>query len=78
VNSTVVLERPKLAPYLEKMKGNIAGPLGIPASLISAEAKTDERIGLAGEGAAAFAVALVRSRQGGVSTHPRIRVCFAP
>ena len=58
VDSTVVLERPKLAPYLGEMAITIAGALGIPSEQVSVKAKTNEGMGLvgAGEGAAAFAV----------------------
>jgi 2-C-methyl-D-erythritol 2,4-cyclodiphosphate synthase len=61
VDSTIVLERPKLAPYLVGMAENIAEILGIPAVRVSVKAKTNEGMGLvgAGEGAAAFAVVLL-------------------
>jgi len=61
VDSTLVLERPKLAPYLGGMAENIAGVLGIPVARVSVKAKTNEGMGLvgAGEGAAAFAVVLL-------------------
>ncbi len=58
MDSTIVLERPKLAPYLGEMAANIARVLGIPPTQVSVKAKTNEGMGLvgAGEGAAAFAV----------------------
>ncbi len=58
VDSTIVLERPKLAPYLPEMAGNVAAVLGLAATRVSVKAKTNEGMGLvgAGEGAAAFAV----------------------
>jgi len=61
VDSTIVLERPKLAPYLGGMADNIAGVLRIPSEGVSVKAKTNEGIGQvgAGEGAAAFAVVAV-------------------
>ena len=61
VDSSVVLERPKLAAHLAAMAGNIAGVLQIPAGWVSVKAKTNEGMGLvgAGEGAAAFAVVLI-------------------
>lgn len=63
VDSTLVLERPKLAPYLGEMADHIAAVLGIPAERVSVKAKTNEGMGLvgAGEGAAAFAVALLET-----------------
>jgi len=61
VDSTIVLEKPKLAPHLPVMAEKIAGILRIPTPQVSVKAKTNEGMGLvgAGEGAAAFAVVLV-------------------
>ena len=58
VDSTIVLERPKIATYLGDMAANIAGVLRVSSALVSVKAKTNEGMGLvgAGEGAAAFAV----------------------
>jgi 2-C-methyl-D-erythritol 2,4-cyclodiphosphate synthase len=64
VDSTIVLERPKLAPHLQEMAENIAGILGISSARVSVKAKTNEGMGLvgAGEGAAAFAVILAEEK----------------
>lgn len=64
-DATVVLERPKLAPYLGEMAKHIAEILGIPAARVSVKAKTNEGMGLtgAGEGAAAFAVVLLEGEE---------------
>lgn len=61
VDSTIVLERPKLAPHLQGMAENIAGILRISPARVSVKAKTNEGMGLVGggEGAAVFAVVLV-------------------
>ena len=61
VDSTIVLERPKLAPHLSAMAENIASALRISSARVSVKAKTNEGMGLvgSGEGAAAFAVVLV-------------------
>jgi len=58
VDSTVVIERPKIASYLGDMVKNIAEILKIPSARVSVKAKTNEGMGLvgAGDGAAAFAV----------------------
>lgn len=63
VDSTIVLERPKLAPHLPAMAENIAGALRISSARVSVKAKTNEGMGLvgSGEGAAAFAVVLVEA-----------------
>jgi len=60
VDSTIVLEKPKLAPHLPAMAENIAGVLRISSASVSVKAKTNEGMGLvgAGEGAVAFAVVL--------------------
>lgn len=61
VDSTVVIQRPKLAPYIDAMRGNLAACLNVAASQIGVKATTCERLGFVGreEGAAAFAAALV-------------------
>ncbi|NPV03535.1 MAG: 2-C-methyl-D-erythritol 2,4-cyclodiphosphate synthase [Syntrophaceae bacterium] len=58
VDSTVVLEMPKLAPFVEEMRRNIAKVLGTEPSRVSVKAKTNEKMGFIGrgEGVAAFAV----------------------
>jgi 2-C-methyl-D-erythritol 2,4-cyclodiphosphate synthase len=61
VDSTIVLEKPKLAPHIPAMAEKIAMILRIASERVSVKAKTNEGMGLvgAGEGAAAFAVVLV-------------------
>jgi 2-C-methyl-D-erythritol 2,4-cyclodiphosphate synthase len=61
VDSTVILEKPKLAPHISAMVEKVAGILRISSERVSVKAKTNEGMGLvgAGEGAAAFAVVLV-------------------
>jgi 2-C-methyl-D-erythritol 2,4-cyclodiphosphate synthase len=61
VDSTVIAQAPKLAPYLAKMADNIAADLGIRASQVNIKATTTERLGFAGreEGIAAHAVVLL-------------------
>jgi 2-C-methyl-D-erythritol 2,4-cyclodiphosphate synthase len=59
VDSTLVLERPKLAPYLGEMAANIAGVIGIPPACVSVKAKTNEGMGLVGAGESAVAFAVV-------------------
>ena len=59
VDATVVLERPKLAPYRDAMREALAEALGLPADAVNVKATTGEGIGFVGraEGAAAMAVA---------------------
>ena len=58
---TVMAQAPKLAPYIEKMRENVAADLGTDISRVSVKATTTERLGFTGreEGIAAMAVALV-------------------
>ena len=47
---TIVCQRPKLAPYIEKMRENIAFALHLPVDRISVKATTTEKLGFEGEG----------------------------
>jgi len=59
IDSTVVLERPKISPYIPAMQEAIAGVLGITPAQISVKATSNEGLGFVGteQGAAAHAVA---------------------
>lgn len=59
VDSTVLLETPKLRPYVEKMRENIAGILGIDVGCVSVKAKTAEGLDAVGQGLAVTAQAAV-------------------
>lgn len=61
IDCTVIMQSPKLAPYIKKMRENIAEVTGCEISQISVKATTEERLGFtgAGEGAAAHAVCLL-------------------
>lgn len=61
IDSTVVLEAPKIARYIMRMRQNIATVLGVKKNLISVKATTNEGLGSLGRGVgcAAFAVAAV-------------------
>ncbi len=61
IDSTLVLEKPKLLPYIDTMKENIANILQISTQKISIKAKTSEKIGFIGrqEGISAYAVVLI-------------------
>jgi 2-C-methyl-D-erythritol 2,4-cyclodiphosphate synthase len=64
VDVVVIAERPKLLPYLETMRGNIAKALGIAVNGVSVKGKTNEGVGELGRGEAiaTHAVALVEER----------------
>jgi 2-C-methyl-D-erythritol 2,4-cyclodiphosphate synthase len=61
VDSTVTAQAPRLAPHIEAMRERIAQALGVPAAQVNVKAKTAERLGPVGTGAAieARAVALL-------------------
>jgi len=58
---TVLLERPRLRPYVDAMRARISEALAVDASLISVKAKTNEGMGFVGraDGIAVIAVALL-------------------
>ena len=61
VDATVVLERPRLRPHVDAMRGRLAGALGVAVGEVSVKATTGEGLGWegAGRGAAAHAVCLL-------------------
>ena len=58
IDSTIILERPRLKEYIYKMIHNISKVLDIEASRVNIKAKTNEGMGFIGqeEGIAAFAI----------------------
>ena len=60
---TIVAQAPKLAPYIEEMRANVARVLGVDVSRVNIKATTTERLGFEGEGLgiSAQAVAVMRS-----------------
>jgi 2-C-methyl-D-erythritol 2,4-cyclodiphosphate synthase len=61
IDTIIVAQKPKLAPFLTDMKKNIAQAMAIDMSQINIKATTTEKLGFAGkeEGIAAYAVALL-------------------
>lgn len=61
VDSIVVAQRPKLAPYIQSMRQRIADLLKIDIDRISVKAKTEEGLGFtgSGDGIAAHAAVLI-------------------
>ena len=61
VDSTVIAQVPKLAPYIDEMRANIASAIGIDVDCVSVKATTEEKLGFTGkkEGIAAHAVCLI-------------------
>lgn len=65
VDVTIIAQAPKMLPYIEAMRANIADDLGIAISQVSVKATTTERLGFTGrgEGIAAQATALLTARR---------------
>ncbi|MFT5418468.1 MAG: 2-C-methyl-D-erythritol 2,4-cyclodiphosphate synthase, partial [Gammaproteobacteria bacterium] len=61
VDATVIAERPKISPFVEAMRHNLADDLGISIDRINVKGTTTEKMGFTGrgEGIAATAVALL-------------------
>ena len=59
VDATVITETPKLAPFLDEMRANVARALAIPITAVSVKAKTNEKMDTVGrgKGLAVFAIA---------------------
>ncbi len=58
---TIIAQRPKLAPYRESMRANLAKAMDLPLDRVSVKATTTEKLGFAGrgEGIAADCVVLL-------------------
>lgn len=63
IDATVIAQKPKLSPYIEEMRKNIASTLGIEVEDVNIKATTEEKLGFtgSGEGISAHAVCLVNS-----------------
>lgn len=64
IDATVIAQRPKLAPHIEKMRGNIAAAFGCPPDAVNVKATTEEGLGFTGTGEAiaAHAVCLLAKK----------------
>ena len=61
IDATVVAQAPRLSPYIQQMRENIAAVLDLPLDAIGVKATTEEHLGFTGEGLgiAAHAVCLL-------------------
>lgn len=61
IDSTIVAQEPRLAPYIDEMRANIAGALDLNPAQVNVKATTTEKLGFEGrkEGISAQAVALI-------------------
>jgi len=64
IDSTLIAQRPKISPYIEEMRKNIAGALGIDEDAVAVKATTQEGMGFVGaeEGMVAMATCLLESK----------------
>lgn len=67
IDSTIIAQQPRMAPYIAAMVRNIASDLNVDVACVSVKAKTTEHLGFTGrgEGIAAKAVALLLPCQAG-------------
>ncbi|NLI11768.1 2-C-methyl-D-erythritol 2,4-cyclodiphosphate synthase [Pelotomaculum propionicicum] len=61
IDTVIVAQEPRLAPYMENMVANMAQALEIDASQLNIKATTTEGLGFtgAGDGIAAYAIAMI-------------------
>ncbi len=61
IDSTIIAQAPKMRPYIDRMRQNIASALGLDISQVSVKATTEEHLGFTGrgEGISAQAAALL-------------------
>lgn len=63
IDSTIIAQKPKMAPYIEQMRKNIADTLGLDITRVNVKATTEEGLGFTGtgEGISSQAVVLIMS-----------------
>jgi 2-C-methyl-D-erythritol 2,4-cyclodiphosphate synthase len=59
VDSTIILERPKLKDFREAIRTSLAAAVGLPADCVGVKFKTAEKVGPVGEGRSCEAQAVV-------------------
>lgn len=66
IDITIILEKPKLAPYILQMRESLANTLNISINQISIKAKTNEQLDAVGRGeaVAAHAAIIIKGRKG--------------
>jgi len=60
---TIILERPKISPYKDKMRLNLANLLEVPTDCVNVKGKTHEKVDAVGEGRAVETHAVVLLRK---------------
>ena len=61
IDATIIAQKPKMAPYISKMRENIASTLGLELKRVNVKATTEEGLGFtgSGEGISAQAVCIL-------------------
>ncbi len=61
IDATIIAQKPKMKPYIQQMRENIANVCGIDIDCVNVKATTEERLGFTGreEGISAHAVSLI-------------------
>jgi 2-C-methyl-D-erythritol 2,4-cyclodiphosphate synthase len=67
VDATIVVERPKLAPLIVRMRENLAARLAIGIACVSVKAKTSEGMGYTGDGRGIVAYAVASLVESGAA-----------
>ena len=64
IDSTIIAQAPKMFPYIENMRINLAKALDIPYDNVNVKATTEEKLGFTGrkEGIAAHSVCLLKGK----------------
>lgn len=65
IDATIIAQKPKMSPYIEQMRDNIARALQVDVSQINVKATTEEGLGFtgSGEGISSQAVCLLEERR---------------
>ncbi len=64
IDATVIAQAPKMAPYIQQMRQNIANALNVDVDFVNVKATTEEKLGFTGrkEGISAHCVCLIESK----------------
>ena len=64
IDATVIAQAPKMAPYIQQMRQNIANALKVDIDFVNVKATTEEKLGFTGrkEGISAHCVCLIESK----------------
>lgn len=61
IDATIIAQQPKMRPYIDRMRENIADALGVEIDCINVKATTEEKLGFtgSGEGISAHCISLL-------------------